>query len=182
MENVKEKRKLSVEHKRNISKALKGRRPKFIPNNTGRKHTEETKNKMRKARMGRPPGNQLPKGEAALNHLFGTYKRVAKRRKLDFTITKKEFYTLTQTNCFYCNCPPENEWKVPSLGLNGSYLYNGIDRVNNKKGYVSGNCVACCEFCNRTKRNYSTQEFLGHIAAIYSHSCHNEQYELLAKS
>jgi len=40
------------EHKRNISETMKGNMPKFIPDNKGRKTSEETKRKQSEARKG----------------------------------------------------------------------------------------------------------------------------------
>ena len=33
------------------------------------------------------------------------------------------------------------------------YLYNGIDRKDNYKGYVIDNCLPCCTICNKSKRD-----------------------------
>jgi len=40
-----------------------------------------------------------------------------------------------------------------------SYTYTGIDRVDNKKGYVVDNVVSCCTICNRVKNNMSYIDF-----------------------
>jgi 2-iminoacetate synthase ThiH len=31
-------------------------------------------------------------------------------------------------------------------------IYNGIDRVDNDKGYLLNNCVGACKFCNFAKK------------------------------
>jgi hypothetical protein len=43
---------------------------------------------------------------------------------------------------------------------NGEYLYNGLDRVDNTKGYIISNIVSCCGQCNRAKGILSQEEFL----------------------
>lgn len=40
-----------------------------------------------------------------------------------------------------------------------NFLYNGIDRVDSKKGYVAGNVVTCCRNCNQAKSDKSIDEF-----------------------
>ena len=42
---------------------------------------------------------------------------------------------------------------------NGGFIYNGIDRKNNGKGYTEDNIVSCCKQCNFAKRNMSYKEF-----------------------
>lgn len=37
---------------------------------------------------------------------------------------------------------------------------HGLDRVDNNRGYVDGNVVACCIRCNYSKRNSPVEEFL----------------------
>lgn len=52
-----------------------------------------------------------------------------------------EFKELVQKPCYYCNTYKEDE-------------LNGIDRMDNIKGYTKENTVACCGVCNRMKLNY----------------------------
>jgi hypothetical protein len=42
-------------------------------------------------------------------------------------------------------------------------VYNGIDRIDNTKGYTSGNCLACCIRCNKLKGKLSLAELEVHI-------------------
>lgn len=51
-----------------------------------------------------------------------------------------------------------------------SFRWNGIDRIDSAKGYVEGNVVPCCKFCNEMKSDKSRDEFLQLIAAIYQHT------------
>lgn len=39
-------------------------------------------------------------------------------------------------------------------------IYNGIDRIDNAKGYTIENSVTCCKRCNFAKRNMSYDEFI----------------------
>lgn len=77
---------------------------------------------------------------------WNVYRKSAKHRDLDFTLTKSEFFSLISSPCYYCGKLQEN--------------FNGIDRVNSKKGYIKSNCVSCCTMCNRMKRDFDITIFL----------------------
>jgi hypothetical protein len=51
----------------------------------------------------------------------------------------------------------------------GVYIYNGIDRVDNTRGYSIDNCVACCKQCNWAKRELPQQEFIDWIHRVSRH-------------
>lgn len=101
---------------------------------------------------------KLLNGNAALNNLFKKYKNSAKKRNYEFELTIDQFQTITSRNCHYCGLRPEQ-----SSYSNGSktsdYIYNGIDRVDNTKGYVLENIVPCCKHCNFAKRNMTTNQW-----------------------
>lgn len=51
----------------------------------------------------------------------------------------------------------------------GELRYNGIDRVNGALGYVVGNVVTACAFCNRAKSDMPIEAFerwLDRVAAF----------------
>ncbi len=112
-------------------------------------------------------GTQLSNGEAAFNILFGRYKAAAVRRGYIFELTKKQFERLTSSNCYYCGAIPEQICSNKSSKQTGYYTYNGVDRVNNAKGYMVNNCVPCCGRCNHIKMDLTQEEFLQHIKKIY---------------
>lgn len=117
-------------------------------------------------------GQKKLKGVSNMNTIFYLYKRNAKKRNIDFCLTKNEFKEITAKNCFYCNTKPSNEYKGHSES-NGSFIYNGIDRIDNTKGYVIDNCVPCCKFCNWMKKDLTVERFLSHIEKIYNKRCVN---------
>lgn len=102
--------------------------------------------------------NRLDWGESSFNALYGKYKDSAKKRKHSFDLTKEQFKHLTQSNCFYCNSPPENASKHRQHWSH--YIHNGIDRRDNKIGYTLDNCVSCCKKCNYAKHVQTEQDFL----------------------
>ncbi len=109
---------------------------------------------------------RLSPGLSNMRILIGWYKAGAKERGLDFKLTEKQFKKLTQQDCHYCETKPNNI--VKGGGCIGEYIYNGIDRVDNKKGYVIGNVVPCCKRCNQAKRNLTLQEYQDWIKRSYN--------------
>jgi len=100
--------------------------------------------------------NRLDYGEAAFNSLIGDYKRSAKKRHLDFTLTREEFRNIVLGNCYYCGKEPSQTGNQKFYGL---FIHNGIDRVDNSIGYTRENVVTCCKQCNQAKSNYTVLEF-----------------------
>lgn len=110
---------------------------------------------------------RLEKGGSGLNTVFQKYKYCAKKRGYEFLLTKEEFKALTQKDCFYCGDKPScsqvgnfQSWKPTKEALKHSeYVYNGIDRFDNRRGYIIDNCVPCCRTCNTSKAQMTFQEF-----------------------
>ena len=111
--------------------------------------------------------NRLPNGEAALNETFHGYKKGAERRNIIFELSKEQFLKLTKENCFYCGKEPSNIFK--NNRNNGDYVYNGIDRLDNTKGYIESNIVPCCFQCNRAKHNMIISDFYEWIDRAYEY-------------
>lgn len=109
----------------------------------------------------------LPEGEANLNYIINRYKHNARDRNLEFVLTRKQFIEIIKQDCRYCGIRPCVS--TDHLSCNGKFAHNGIDRVNNEKGYTIDNCVACCGTCNRMKNVHTQQNFLAKIALIYNH-------------
>ena len=83
--------------------------------------------------------------------------QIAKERGYDFLLTIEIFKQLTQSNCHYCGIEPSQ--KISRSWLNGDYMFNGVDRVNNSIGYLENNVVPCCKHCNMAKYTMSEEEF-----------------------
>lgn len=108
-----------------------------------------------------------PFGESAINARYSAYKHDAKNRNIVFFLTKEYFIKLSQGNCFYCNSKPS---KIEKNKFNrGDFIYNGIDRIDNNKGYINGNVVSCCTVCNRAKREMTINEFYAWIDRLTRH-------------
>jgi hypothetical protein len=89
--------------------------------------------------------------------LYGNYKRNAINRSHEWSISFDDFCTLISINCHYCNSPPLQKYK--KKGARCGIIYNGIDRKDNKLGYVGDNVVSCCKFCNWAKSRWEFREF-----------------------
>lgn len=110
------------------------------------------------------------------NHLYHTYKKRAKRHNLDFELAMEEFVTLTSGNCFYCGIEPKQV--ILYKKVRKIYPYNGIDRVDNSKGYVMGNVVSCCRTCNLAKSNLTMEDFISWGLRLYKTYLENRKNEL----
>jgi 5-methylcytosine-specific restriction endonuclease McrA len=117
--------------------------------------------------------NRREFGKACLTNLYSSYRSKAKRKKIEFKITEQEFQILTKNNCFYCGKEPKNNHV--NKKMNGNYIYNGLDRVNNKLGYIKENLVSCCKNCNKAKLDLTLEEFFGMIKIIYERNNLNEK-------
>lgn len=80
-----------------------------------------------------------------VEYRFLSYRGQAKRRGVVFALTFEEFKKVWGKSCFYCG-------KQKSR--------NGVDRIDNKKGYERGNIVSCCGECNRMKSDLTKRAFL----------------------
>ena len=101
---------------------------------------------------------------SGLTNLLWNYCNGAKKRGLSFELTREQFGDLTKQDCWYCGAKPAQ--KASSNEVKDFYLYNGIDRVENDKGYIFANCVPCCGRCNRMKSNLSAEDFINQTKKI----------------
>ena len=95
-----------------------------------------------------------------------TYQHSAKCRNKKFALTFDVFKDLVTKNCHYCDEPPQN--KYTKVGKVRKIKFNGIDRLDNKKGYTIDNSVPCCGLCNRMKGESPVDEFFNKIKRIHT--------------
>lgn len=91
-----------------------------------------------------------------------SYKNHAKILNLEFALTLEDVEDIIFQDCFYCRRKPNQYYE------DFTTPYTGIDRVDNKIGYIIGNCVPSYFICNRAKRNRSKEAFLKWICKIYN--------------
>ena len=111
---------------------------------------------QQKAEAKRPPRIRNYQAEAKrnLDNNWKTFlsKSVEKREK-ECNLTKEQYIDLIQKPCIYCNYYCEDE-------------INGIDRLDNTKGYILENCIPCCKHCNRMKHILHPVFFIGKAKLI----------------
>ena len=121
---------------------------------------------------------KIKRGEAAFNSIYRVYKRdnikKSGRWHLPFEISKRLFRKLIQQNCVYCGREPSSVRGSTEFNrYNGTFLYNGLDRVDNSKGYTIDNVVSCCSKCNRAKGTMTVDEFKEWIFKVSTHLAYN---------
>lgn len=82
--------------------------------------------------------------------IYNTYRKRAKKRKMDFELSFVQFSEIIGKDCVYC----------------GEIGY-GIDRKDNNKGYTQNNSVTACGMCNKMKLTMTTKEFAYRCKRIY---------------
>jgi len=97
------------------------------------------------------------------NTLYCQYKSNAKKRKLEFNLDKEVFIKLVSSKCRYCDSEPFQHL----TSVYNDIAYIGIDRVDNNKGYITGNVVPCCKHCNIAKRNLSEKDFFDWVNRVF---------------
>lgn len=110
---------------------------------------------------------RMPRGESSFNIVFYRYLSAAKKRKMSFSLSRDVFRQLTSSPCDYCGALPSQCTTQKSDKYRGKYIYSGLDRVDNSRGYDEDNVVPCCAQCNYAKCEKSREEFLEWIQRAY---------------
>jgi hypothetical protein len=142
----------------------------------GRKHTDDTKAKMREASLGIPktPEAAIKSAQArrfpdrvgvAVNKVINRCRQNAKTHGRVFELTKDEIRALVTQACLYCDIAPNNEAILHSAHNlyahnDENILLHGLDRIDSSKGYTIDNVVTSCTDCNLAKRSRSTADFV----------------------
>lgn len=75
-------------------------------------------------------------------------KVIAKRRGLEWSIPRTDYFNIIKESCYYCSSP------IDKFGI-------GLDRINNDEGYTPQNVLPCCGSCNRIRSNkFTVKEML----------------------
>ena len=114
-------------------------------------------------------------GISGFNKLKTRYRKGAEARGLKIELTNEDFKKLFQGNCFYCGQAPKqiisNSLPLKINVLNpekGSYIHNGIDRLDSYKNYTLENCVSCCKDCNYAKKDMTAEQFKVWLTKVYT--------------
>ncbi len=93
---------------------------------------------------------------SVLKSQLRSIKNGAAVRELAYDLPDELVFELIQQPCGYC-------------GLIEPHRYNGLDRIDNKVGYIESNVVTCCRWCNFAKGDMSFEEFASHIERLSTH-------------
>jgi len=78
----------------------------------------------------------------------------ARNRGKEWSLSKEEYLDLISKPCYYCNLTNDVEVGV------------GLDRIDNSKGYITGNCLSCCALCNMTRGDRFSVEEMKQIGEV----------------
>jgi hypothetical protein len=115
----------------------------------------------------RQPSHKLPGDLAIIHRIWNQYRAGARIRGLEFSLTDEDVRILVTGNCFYCGAEPSRYFKRGPKS--NSLLVNGIDRMDNRIGYVHGNVVSCCWACNKAKMDTPYEDWIAWINRIASY-------------
>lgn len=99
---------------------------------------------------------------------YRVYKSNAKKRNLIFDLSFEKFISLCQSPCYYTGLI--NTITINKNDLSGIWKCNGIDRVDNTKGYIEGNIVPCSKQINKMKGNLNHLEFLSLCTLVHKNN------------
>ena len=98
---------------------------------------------------------------------FYQYYYGAQNRGYRWDISEDDFFEITSRPCEYCGVAAGNTAEVKRS--KSQFAYNGLDRVDNTKGYILSNVVPCCGMCNRSKYTHSREKFLEWALRLAEH-------------
>lgn len=111
-------------------------------------------------------------GVAEQTQRLSSYKSKAKRLNQNWQLTNRQAINIMEQNCYYCDASPSMVKR--SKGGRKPFVSNGIDRVDNDRGYSEDNVVPCCRTCNVAKNAMPKDVFLEWVLRVYKHSVHHE--------
>lgn len=98
--------------------------------------------------------------------------KIFRKRYKDGNLSFEDFLILSQKRCFYCDSVPNNKYNCATKKSsknakdNGTFIYNGLDRIDNSLPHNKDNVVTCCFLCNSAKSNKHVLDFLNHVCKI----------------
>lgn len=112
------------------------------------------------------------------NISYKTHKKRAYKKKFK-PLTREEWGAIVFKPCHYCNGFDIRGYRTDVSMTDKVFetmkvKLNGVDRVDNSKGYEFDNCVPCRLRCNVAKGVMSQDEFYSHIEKIYANRTFNK--------
>lgn len=88
----------------------------------------------------------------AKNQVYNAFIQRCKRRGMELEFSQEELLEIITKVCFYCSLSSSNYCKRK----HSEFRFNGLDRINNSKGYSKENTVPCCKYCNALRMDILT--------------------------
>lgn len=110
----------------------------------------------------RKRGRKNAQGETGFQAKLSLYKTCARKRGYSWALSDEDARCLMLGSCYYCG---RSKTQTSGAGWT-TFKYVGIDRVDNTKGYVTGNVVSCCSTCNYMKREMTAEQMLSHMRQV----------------
>ena len=114
------------------------------------KECVKEKNRQRYVLHANQQKTQAREYNLSLKGKYTVYKRRAKIKDLEFTLTLEQFASFWQVPCSYC------KRAVDTIG---------IDRIDSSRGYVLDNCASACTRCNVMKLDQTVEEWKANMIA-----------------
>jgi hypothetical protein len=113
------------------------------------------------------------------------YQKGARSRNYDWSLCREDVIRIVGSDCHYCSAAPRPNFTTKQQYYAGARKHNckvdedyantkvvntnGIDRVDNTKGYTTDNVVPCCKLCNYAKSAMAVDEFESWILRAADH-------------
>lgn len=97
------------------------------------------------------PSRSKQRWATAVGRVY-SLKSNATHRGVLWSLPRELALDLVTDLCFYCHAEPSP--------------FNGIDRVDNARGYEYGNVVTACWWCNRAKGTQTREQFEQHATRV----------------
>lgn len=95
----------------------------------------------------------------------------------DGNLTFEQFLTLSQLPCHYCGAPPSNQYNKykgrTGREIKNTFIYSGLDRIDNARPHDYDNVVPACRSCNSRKSEMNRRRFLAWIRKVYEYTKEN---------
>lgn len=112
--------------------------------------------------------NRRRNGHPVIKSMMASYRGSRAAQRYGFELTYQEFAALVVADCAYCGAKPQLR-HYKRRGQSESLALNGIDRINNSRGYERRNVLTACSQCNFAKNDLDPRQFLGWIAGMLTH-------------
>jgi hypothetical protein len=91
-----------------------------------------------------------------------------RHRNIEWQLTFEDWILIVQKDCEICGSKPVMKEGKLHKKTGEQVPINGVDRIDNDKGYILNNVRCSCSKCNYMKHNMPDEYFLEHVKKIWS--------------